>query len=58
MKTQKEIVPDIIKEKNNVAERNKDLLRRAVKEIWNDGNYDDLEEFITHDFNYIFYLPI
>ena len=50
MKTQKEIAPDIIKERNSVAERNKDLVRRAVKEIWNDGNYDDLEEFITRDF--------
>ena len=57
MKTQKEIVPDIIKEKNNVAERNKDLLRRAVKERWNDGNYDDLEEFITHDFMIHFAAP-
>ena len=41
MKTQKEIAPDIIKERNSVAERNKDLVRRAVKEIWNDGNYDE-----------------
>lgn len=50
MKTQKEIAPDIIKEKNSDAERNKDLVRRAVKEIWNDGNYSGLEEFITRDF--------
>lgn len=54
MKTQKEIAPDIIMEKNSVAERNKDLVRRAVKEIWNDGNYDGLEEFITRDFTIYF----
>ena len=57
MKTQKEIAPDIIKEKNSVAARNKDLVRRAVKEIWNDGNYDDLEEFITRDFTIHFADP-
>jgi len=50
MNTQKGIASDIIKERNNDAERNKDLVRRAVKEIWNDGNYNDLEEFITRDF--------
>ncbi|HZB12940.1 MAG TPA: ester cyclase [Chryseolinea sp.] len=57
MKTQKEIAPDIAKEGNNVAERNKDLMRRAVKEIWNDGNYDDLEEFVTPDFTIHFADP-
>ena len=57
MKTQKEIAPDIIKERNSVAERNKDLVRRAVKEIWNDGNYDDLDEFITRDFTIHFADP-
>ena len=50
MKTQKEITPGILNERSSVAERNKDLLRRAVKEIWNDGNYDELEEYITRDF--------
>ena len=50
MKTQKEIAPDIMKERSSVAERNKDLVRRAVKEIWNDGNYNGLEDFITRDF--------
>jgi steroid delta-isomerase-like uncharacterized protein len=57
MKTQKEIAPDIIKERSNVAERNKDLVQRAVKEIWNDGYYDELEEFITHDFTIHFAAP-
>jgi steroid delta-isomerase-like uncharacterized protein len=50
MKTQKEIAPGTMNEKNGLAERNKDLVRRAVKEIWNDGNYGDLDEFITPDF--------
>ena len=50
MNTQKGIASDIIKERNSDAERNKNLVRRAVKEIWNDGNYNDLEEFITRDF--------
>ena len=53
MKTQKEIAPDIIKERYSVAERNKDLVRRAVKEIWNDGNYNGLEDF----YNARFYDP-
>ena len=57
MKTQKEIAPDIMNERSSVAERNKDLVRRAVKEIWNDGNYDDLEEFITRDFTIHFADP-
>ena len=50
MKTQSENAPGIIKESGSVAAQNKDLVRRAVKEIWNDGNYDELEEFITGDF--------
>lgn len=33
-----------------VAEANKSLVTRAVKEIWNDGNYDNLEEFVSSDF--------
>jgi steroid delta-isomerase-like uncharacterized protein len=57
MKTQKEIAPDIMQERSSVAERNKDLVKRAVKEIWNDGNYDDLEEFIAHDFTIHFAAP-
>ena len=57
MKTQKEIAPDIMNERTSVAERNKDLVRRAVKEIWNDGNYDHLEEFITRDFTIHFADP-
>ena len=57
MKTQNKIVPDIINESNSVAERNKELVRRAVKEIWNDGNYDELEEFIRHDFTIHFADP-
>jgi steroid delta-isomerase-like uncharacterized protein len=57
MKTQKEIAPDVTKEKHSAAERNKVLVRRAVKEIWNDGNYRDLEEFITRDFTIHFTTP-
>ena len=57
MKTQKEIASDILKESAEVANRNKDLVKRAVKEIWNDGNYDDLEEFITRDFTIHFSAP-
>src|SRR5687768_3124943 len=57
MKTQNKIAPDIINESNSDAERNKELVRRAVKEIWNDGNYDELEEFIRHDFTIHFADP-
>ena len=56
MKTEKEIAPDIMT-RSSVAERNKDLVSRAVKEIWNDANYDDLEEFITRDFTIHFADP-
>ena len=48
MKTQEEKTSEM-KERSSVAERNKELVRRAVKEIWNDGNYDDLEEFVSRD---------
>ena len=57
MKTQKERASDIMKERSGVAQRNKDLVKRAVKQIWNDGNYDDLEEFITRDFTIHFATP-
>lgn len=46
MKTEKEVTP----RKNALAEQNKNLVRRAVEEIWNRGNYDNMEEFVSHDF--------
>jgi steroid delta-isomerase-like uncharacterized protein len=56
MKTQLENASANMKD-SNIAERNKALVQRAVKEIWNDGNYDDLEEFITRDFTIHFTEP-
>jgi steroid delta-isomerase-like uncharacterized protein len=31
-------------------EKNKQLVRRAVEEIWNGARYDTVEEYITRDF--------
>ena len=49
MKTPKETT-EMSEAKKSVGERNKHLVRRAVEEIWNQGNYDTLGEFITKDF--------
>lgn len=41
----------INKEKENtVAAQNKNLLRKAVDEIWNKGNFGILKNFVTEDF--------
>lgn len=51
MKTEKEVTPSQkMKERNTLPEQNKNLVRRAVEEIWNQGNYDTIEEFVSHDF--------
>lgn len=50
MKTQRETTAKISGKKKSVGEQNKHLVRRAVEEIWNQGNYDLLEEFITNNF--------
>ena len=49
MKPEKEVTSSK-KERNALAEQNKTLVRRAVEEIWNQGNYDKVEEFVSHDF--------
>jgi steroid delta-isomerase-like uncharacterized protein len=33
-----------------LAERNKELVLRAVEEVWNGGNYSNLEDFLAPDF--------
>ena len=39
---------NILKEKEiSTAEQNKKLIRNAVEEIWNKGNFDMLKEMIT-----------
>jgi steroid delta-isomerase-like uncharacterized protein len=35
---------------NNQQEQNKELMRRAVEEVWNVGDYSSLDQFITSDF--------
>ncbi len=35
---------------NTRSEQNKILIRRAVEEVWNGGNFDILDELITNDF--------
>lgn len=47
MKTEKEIAAS--DNVNSKSEYNKHLVRRAVEEIWNQGNYDNLEQFVTRD---------
>ena len=40
-----------MKEKEiSAAEQNKKLIRNAVDEIWNKGNFDALKEMVTDDF--------
>jgi steroid delta-isomerase-like uncharacterized protein len=34
----------------STTEQNKNLMRRAVEEVWNKGNFDILGELITDDF--------
>jgi steroid delta-isomerase-like uncharacterized protein len=43
MKTKEEVIP-------STKEQNKDLVRRAIEQIWNAGNYDTIEEFVAQDF--------
>jgi len=38
------------KMRNEAIERNKKLLRKAVDEIWNKGNYNTLKEMVSDDF--------
>jgi len=35
---------------NNLQEQNKELIRRAVEEIWNGGDYSSLDQFVSRDF--------
>ncbi|HTF28997.1 MAG TPA: ester cyclase [Flavitalea sp.] len=50
MKVQKTGTSTEMDEKKSLTEKNKSLVTRAVKEIWNEGNYNNLEEFISADF--------
>jgi steroid delta-isomerase-like uncharacterized protein len=50
MKTAKVDSSTIEMNEKSMAEKNKILLHRAVKEIWNDGKFDNLEEFVSPDF--------
>lgn len=34
----------------STAEQNKQLLRKAVEEIWNKGNFDGLKDLVSEDF--------
>lgn len=35
---------------NGNSEQNKNLFRRVVNEVWNDGNFDRIEEMVSDDF--------
>jgi steroid delta-isomerase-like uncharacterized protein len=50
MKTEKEIATTKVNGANTSAEENRNLVRKAVEEIWNKGNYDNIEEFVSPDF--------
>ena len=41
----------IVKEKAATSiEQNKELLRKAVEEVWNKGNFDNMKEMVSDDF--------
>lgn len=41
----------VVKEKAATStERNKELLRIAVEEVWNKGNFDNMKEMVSDDF--------
>jgi steroid delta-isomerase-like uncharacterized protein len=50
MKTQNKATAENSGRKKSDAEQNKHLVRRAVEEIWNNGKYETLKEFIADDF--------
>ena len=35
---------------SSTTEQNKNLMRKAVEEIWNRGNFDNLEDMVSEDF--------
>lgn len=35
---------------NGNSEQNKNLVQRVVSEVWNDGNFDVIDELVTNDF--------
>lgn len=34
----------------SAIERNKELLRKAVEEVWNKGNFDNMKDMVSDDF--------
>jgi len=34
----------------SAIEKNKELLRKAVEEVWNKGNFDNMKEMVSDDF--------
>ena len=38
------------KQDTSTVKQNKELLRKAVDEIWNKGNFDKLKNFVSEDF--------
>lgn len=51
MKTTDKLHSDLkLKEKTDTTQQNKDLVMRAVEQIWNSGNYEKLAEFVADDF--------
>jgi len=50
MKTEKKATP-------GQTERNKELLRQAIQQIWNGGNFEAMEEFVSRDFVIRSYVP-
>src|SRR5680860_328764 len=50
MKTEKEVTTTKMYGTNTSAEQNKNLVRGAIEEIWNKGNYNNIEEIVSRDF--------
>lgn len=39
-----------VNDKTSAVERNKELLRIAVEEVWNKGNFENMREMVSDDF--------
>ena len=42
--------PEKIRETKSIEERNKNLVRKAIEEIYNQGNYAHIDEIVLNDF--------
>ena len=50
MKTEEKLMnpAEKMQETKLMEERNKNLIRRGIEELYNKGNYTNIDEFLTH----------